>query len=239
MSDDQHSSERLLSSSLTWLPMATLLYLVRFHIGSLPTTLLEIYIGAIIILFTMAHGVSGWIVGWNRLRFWRAPISAWFIVTLIAVIVAPDHIAALGLWRAYVLEPLLIFVILGFFRDDQKVIAGLRRNIFLFPIFLALWATVQFVTGLGIPHPWDVAILAGRRATGPFPYPNALSLMVAPIGALAFAIWSTKVRINTKIRNPDLEFFTWLSALLAVLLARSNGGLIALLIVSVLFGLLS
>jgi len=81
--------------------------------------------------------------------------------------------------------------------------------------WVTLWAAFQFATGLGIPSPWNVAIMAGRRATGPFPYPNALALLVVPIGAFAFARkywWVTAV------------------ALLAALLARSDGGIGALLI---------
>ncbi len=239
MSDRQHSSDRLLVTSLTWLPMATLLYLVRFHIGPLPTTLLEIYIGAIIVLFTIVHGMSGWIVAWGRVRSWRAPIVAWLIVTLIAVFVAPDHIAALGLWRAYILEPVLVFILLAAVIRSEDEKRQLIRSLFLTVCLLAAWAAIQFVTGWGIPHPWNVSIAEGRRATGPFPFPNALSLFVVPIGALAFVNWCTKVRINTKIRNQDLEFWTWLFALACVLFARSNGGLIALLIVSIFLGLLS
>jgi O-antigen ligase len=78
-----------------------------------------------------------------------------------------------------------------------------------------MWALFQFVTGFKIPHPWDVSIADGRRATGPFPYPNALALLVVPIGVYAFArrAWAVSVL-----------------AFLSVLVAHSDGGIGALAI---------
>lgn len=227
--------DRLLRALVVHLPFAAVLYVIRFHLGPLPTTALELYLTALFIVFTIVHGLTGWRDGWRQLGSWRAPILAWFAVTLIAVAVAPDHISGFGLWRAYVLEPLLAFVALAFYADDERVVRDLRRHVFFLPIFLALWAAIQFVTGRGIPYPWDVGILEGRRAVGPFPYPNALSLFVAPIGAWAFVLWLRVVipaeagiqKAGFYARGRFLLFFSWLSSLLVIVFAKSEGGFIA------------
>ena len=86
-------------------------YTVRWHYGPLPTTLLETGILLTAVLFAL----ESW-----RLRTWpewRTPLSwpaALFVIAgAISVIVAPDHRAALGLYRADILEPIAFFVILG------------------------------------------------------------------------------------------------------------------------------
>jgi O-antigen ligase len=96
----------------------------------------------------------------------------------------------------------------------------LSKNLFLVTVILTLWALIQFMTGEGIPHPWNISIAEGRRATGPFPYPNALALFVVPVGARAL----TKLSSFRSI----LPLVTVIAAFLACLLARSDGGLIAL-----------
>ncbi|HVM91003.1 MAG TPA: O-antigen ligase family protein [Verrucomicrobiae bacterium] len=195
---------------LAFLPLILPAYLLRFKIGPFPTTVLEIVLLVTLIAFTYEFGIAGWKAAWKKLGAWQWPALAWMMVSLAACFWAPSIIAGLGLWRAYVLEPLLIFAILH--QADQK---KLEWSLYGLAAWTTAWALFQFVTGLGIPHPWDVAISAGRRATGPFPYPNALALLVVPIGAYAFA---------------RKQWWVAAVALLAALLARSNGGLGALVI---------
>lgn len=73
----------------------------------------------------------------------------------------------------------------------------------------------------------ECAIGAGRRATGPFPFPNALALLTAPIGAYAFARF---------VRSPAsaLSLLTFGAALLSALVARSDGAALALVGVATL-----
>jgi O-antigen ligase len=158
---------------------------------------------------------------------WRYPVFAWIIATLIAIIVAPDHIAALGLWRAYILEPLAYFILLaGCLRteqDRQRVIQALIGV----TSFIFLWSVFQFVTGHGIPHPWDTAI-ATRRTTGPFPFPNAVSLFCTPIAALCTGLLTLEK--NTVRAQRSLLIAGIVSGLGATLLAKSAGGTIAILV---------
>lgn len=222
---------RWTSTLLTILPFVLPLYLIRFKIAFLPTTVLELYIGSLFGAFLFEGCAQAIINGWKNLGHFRFPLIAWLITTLIAVFVSPSLVTGLGLWRAYILEPALIFFILCSVRafspsqtelsSASRILANrITQSLFLVTLIVTGWAVIQFVTGRGIPHPWDVSIAAGRRATGPFPYPNALALFVVPIGALAL----TKLSSLRSI----LPFVTVIAAFLACLLARSDGGLIAL-----------
>jgi O-antigen ligase len=85
------------------------LYAVRWHYGPLPTTLLE----TLIIVTVALYAIGRWRDGMRR------PISTGFdmpIVLLlaagaVAVLVANDHRAALGLYRAYFVEPIALFYV--------------------------------------------------------------------------------------------------------------------------------
>lgn len=210
---------------LEWLPFALPFYLVRIKIGPLPTTLLEVYLGLIFVAFVYENGLEGIRSSWRSLGRFRLLIIAWLVATLLAVFVAPNIIGGLGLWRAYILEPILVFSILRSLNSRYAILDGLSRNLFLTVIAITAWALVQFITGHGIPHPWNVAIRAGRRATGPFPYPNALALFVAPIGAYALSVIHRSIKSRTVDRIAVAAF---LAAFIAILLVKSEGGFIAL-----------
>jgi O-antigen ligase len=102
-------------------------YTVRWHVGSYPTTLLEISI----LLTLAAFVVESYRVG--SLPAWRSPLTlpaAIFLVAgAIAVIAAPDHRAALGLYRAYLVEPVLLgLAVVSVVRSHRQawlVLAGL------------------------------------------------------------------------------------------------------------------
>jgi len=229
---------------LTLLPLILPLYTVRFHIGPLPTTLLEIFVIVFFIIWLSSllfpsslrrQGSSldrlGWIPAFAGMTIWAGmtkskwfwPALLWLLAGLVGVFVAQDKIGALGLWRAYFLEPVVIFaMLLDLVRteDDRRI---LLRSVCASVIVVAIWAIFQYLTGIGIPKPWN-APPAGIRATGPFPYPNALALFVVPVAALCF---------HFLIRKSRLLHRGWLisgfiGGLIATILAKSDGGLIAL-----------
>ncbi len=207
---------------VAFLPVFLPAYEVRFRIGPLPTTALEIVLVAIFLLFTFTNGIRGWKAGAGRLGAFRLPILLWCAASFIAVLWSPDMYHGLGLWRAYILEPVLLLLVLAYEFQEPHRRGFLRLSMYALVWAMAAWGAFEFVTGLGIPSPWNVAIGEGRRATGPFPFPNALALLAAPIGAYAFARF---------VRSPGsaLSLLTYSAALLCALVARSDGALIALL----------
>jgi len=203
-------------------------YLLRTKIGPLPTTLLEFLWLATLLGVTLRRGWGVWIAGFIRTRPWRIGLILWCLATALAVAVAPDHIAALGLWRAYVLEPIVYFILLNGYLQDEKDRRMVINSLIAAVAFIAAWTVMQFVTGRGIPHPWDTNILT-RRATGPFPFPNAVALFCASIAALCFGF---ALFDAPRFTLPVSRFWLWLGficASVATLLAKSLGGSLAIL----------
>jgi O-antigen ligase len=155
-------------------------------------------------------------------------MAAWVAVTLLAVAIAPSLHAALGLWRAFVLEPVLWLLVACALQVDRE---ALWKQLSWVVWVLAGVAAFQFVSGWFIPSPWNVGILEGRRATGIFPFPNALALFVAPVGALAIARFLEK--------RTWMDGVTVLASVLAVALAKSEGAGVALAAVAVVAGFAS
>jgi len=229
---------------LALLPLSLPLYAVRFRIGPLPTTLLEILILATLVAWTMTRKLTGWKDAVKILgrQGWLIPLGLWLLAGAIGIIVAPDHFAALGLWRAYFLDPALVFLMLADLVRGDREKRMVLRSLVIACIGVALWAAVQTVTGYGIPAPWN-APPAGIRATGPFPFPNALALFAVPIAATCLAFVplgrtqdpSTSLMAGSGRRTLDAGRWTsilWIgfgSGLVATVLAKSVGGFLGIL----------
>ncbi len=158
-------------------------YLLRFSIGPIPMTLLEVLVLIFLVLSLRAE--RGNLMGLLR-RFtprndkFIAPICLLLIAATIGVLVAPDKLSALGIWKAYFIEPILVyFIVMSALRSDESNVK--TKNLFMAigagGLFVAICAVLQKLTGLGIPVPWDVE----ERVTSVFAYPNAVGLYLGPI----------------------------------------------------------
>ncbi|MDD2786197.1 MAG: O-antigen ligase family protein [Patescibacteria group bacterium] len=248
--DIRHSAKRIFSEADiqrsgysifdVWaflLPIFLPLYVIRFNIGPLPTTALEVFVLVSFAIWLVSKTQDFASLQNNAaLRRWVWPITAWLVATLIAALVAQDKWGAFGHWRAFMLEPILIFVMLTNLippapLNKRGTKQWLMYGISAVTIMLGLYAIVQFATGWGIPHPWDA--WPGRRATGVFGFPNGLSLFVVPFGVVC---WMELLKIKNyelRIKNFGVNFYSilFLSATIAagtaVVLAKSMGGIIA------------
>lgn len=158
-------------------------YALRFEILTIPSTFLEML--ALILLFL-------WFVQdrpWKRFEL-TSPVTRISLLFLaaasFAVVVSPNTFAALGIWKAYFLEPILLaFLARDICKKDDVPNVLLALSLPLMAnVFFALF---QVATGIGIPAPWDAEL----RATGLFAYPNALGLFIAPITTAAFFMAQT------------------------------------------------
>lgn len=202
--------------ALTLLVALSPAYLLRFTLG-VPSTVLE---GMILILFGL------WFVK-GRARQARTqaifgkfltPTPLLIFASGIGVITAPDHVAALGIWKAYFIEPILVFILLRTtftsLADWQRAFNWLGVTV----IALALFAIFQTATGLGLPIPWDVE----RRATSIYPYPNALGLFIAPI------VSALLVLAANKQTRTHASLFAALLGVVAITLSQTEAALIAI-----------
>jgi O-antigen ligase len=85
------------------------LYVVRWHYGPIPTTLLE----TLIIVTTVLYVGGRWREGRRRpvVTGYEIPIAILLLAGAISIFVAKDHRGALGLYRAYFIEPVIIFYV--------------------------------------------------------------------------------------------------------------------------------
>ena len=205
-------------------------YLIRFKIGFLPMTLLELMI---LILFVI------WLIKkkekWNLSHF-KYPIIFWLVAATIAVFVSPDWWPALGIWKAYFIEPILFFIVFinvvkttGSFAGAQDDI-GLNlifRALGFSALYISLFAIWQKITGQGILslQSWQGEKIL--RATSIFEYPNAVGLFLAPL-------------ILIFIGQKKQKIFYWLVAflsLMAIIFAQSEGAIAGILAGLIFIGL--
>lgn len=178
-------------AALAWkrLPLAAALvllllptYLVRFRIGFLPTTVLEL-----LLLVLTAVFVLRWFQKRQPLRF-PFPLSVllFLLAGIVAVLLAPDIRAALGLYRAYLLEPVIFFVILANTlrtrQDVRKILVALGIAV----VGIGFVAVLQQLDFLPIAAHYGLE--SPPRATSVFPFPTAVGKFVGPLVALFLAL---------------------------------------------------
>lgn len=221
------------------LPLLSLTYLVRFRVAGLPSTLLEVLLGVFILGVILVTKRAGLARAHQALYPWRWPIVAWVLATLIAVGISPSLWTGIGLWRAYVLEPLLVLIALCAILDQPEDRKRMEQGMMVAASVASVWAIVGYLGNWGIPHPWNVAIDAGRRAVGPFGFPNGVALFVTPIGALVAARLATLfAESRTQIKKDWIKFalplVTFFLIVVALVVAKSDGGMGALAFVVML-----
>jgi len=85
-------------------------YVLRWHYGFYPTTLLEHAIAATLVVFAVETWRGGHAIEWrNPLMY---PTVLFLLASAISVVAAPNKVAAIGLFKAYMVEPIALAVVL-------------------------------------------------------------------------------------------------------------------------------
>ncbi|MEK7072911.1 MAG: O-antigen ligase family protein [Patescibacteria group bacterium] len=219
------------------------LYLVRFQIGPLPTTLLELlFVVLIVTLFLERAGVGGapclpagrrpLRLDLKRLQPWLWPCGLLLVAGVIGVAVAPDLRAALGLFRAYLIEPLLFFGVL-ISVTDETVRRNVGRGLALSGAIVAAAALLQFLVA-------PQTLWEGTRATAFYPFPNAIGLFLGPIVVLAagMALASTPSVLPLRKGEKLVLFSAAFLMFAAIVTAQSEGAIVGVAAGVVVLGLL-
>ncbi len=208
-------------------------YLIRFSIANVPTTFLELMV-------LIVCGIWMWksrkiLLDKFRLeKSWWVIIGFFLIAATIGIFISPDKHAALGVWKAFYLEPILFFfVIHDLLRSNKATKDRIFLALGLSALLVSLFGLIQYIFDIGIPIPWDIE----RRITGVFDYPNALALFLEPIIVIS---WFQIVRMAKDSkglqRTPkDLLFWIVVSffSTVNVFLAQSEAGMAALIITAI------
>src|SRR3989338_2671825 len=199
-------------------------YLLRTYVGPVPTTLLELLILTFVII---------WFIKRKRLPFTPMFPRGIFITILILILtatisiaVSPQIVAAVGIWKAYFIEPFLLFLIISFEikqTDRQTFSQGIFKALGVSALAVSSVAIIQWITGAGLPIPWDIE----RRVTSVFDYPNAVGLFLGPIFIIGFQQLITE---KTTILFLKKNLF-WISvcvlSFIAIVFAQSEASIVA------------
>lgn len=226
-------------------------YLLRFNLGPLPSTWLEVMIWVVVLIWAgrralsfvipeAAKRLSGIHDSGSRIALSRVrddirkhwPLSLGIALLLIAgtisMFIAPDLRAAAGLWKAHIIEPIALFVVFitTFKKEDApKIIFALS----LTALATATFAIYQKFTGAWIPNPYWAA-KETRRATSVWGFPNAIGLFLAPL--IPLFLWMS-FRANRVY-----YLLVAIASILAIIFAKSTGALVGLAAAFVIVGVL-
>jgi O-antigen ligase len=197
-------------------------YLIRFSLGPVPSTLLEVLVLITLGVWCFKH--MGWRLDFLRsMGTFRTPIMLLLAASCFAVALAPDALAALGIWKAFFVEPILLFFVFRSTftekKDWEHAFFALGGTV----IVLSIFALFQRLTGIGIPAPWDIEL----RATSFFDFPNALGLFAAPIVSAAVT-YASCFGHPLSVTKRVAASVTALFGLLACVLSQTEAALVAI-----------
>lgn len=244
-------------------------YLIRFNIGFLPTTLLEIMIWIILFVWILKYASSfkKIKVSYNSVKkhpFFFIGCVLFLIATTISVFTSVDLKTAAGEWKAFYIEPFLIFlIIITTFRPKdngaparqcQAMAGGIEQwnnisNYIILPLVLCGLATsflaiYQHFTGWMVPWAfWENG--NSFRVTGWYGFPNAVGLFLGPLVPLdiylitrAFKELNKKDKrheIKDKKINPKSKLSTIFHLLSFISYLKSNKLILLFCILSIVF----
>lgn len=210
-------------------------YMLRFQIGQLPTTLLE---GMFLVLFgvflvrhaskeKMRELVDTKIQFLKQFPFLSASIFLFLLGATIGIFFATNTRAALGEWRAFYLEPIILFWILLFSIKTKKDLHNILIALLFSGLLTSILAIYQKFTGWMVPYDfWENRNT--YRVTGWYGFPNGVGLFLAPLVPIAMYMLSEYRKQKT---HPYflLELLYIPLALAAIVFAKTTGAIIGIL----------
>ncbi len=210
-------------------------YLIRFDVGFLPTTLLEGMVGIITIIWIIRtikgknertlRGIA------SKHSSFVIALSLFILAATISIFTSIDLRSAAGEWKAFYVEPILIFLILITTIKDKKQLQQLLFALVLSGLATSVLAIYQHFTGWMVPwYFWENRDTF--RVTGWYGFPNAVGLYLAPIIPMA-------VYLITQAKK-KLIAYNWIvilcstlfipCSILAILFAKSTGALLGAIV---------
>ncbi len=198
-------------------------YTVRWKYGFYPTTLLEHAVLLTLLVFAIETIRQRSRLEWRTPFTW--PAALLLLAGAISVVVAPSRRDALGLYRAYFVEPIAFFFVLGMVLREARraflVLAGLG----VATLVVGLANAVVVIQAI-LAHRLD---LAGTPPVVIYQTQNAVALFLLPVIAVAASILAYGRERRARLACAAYLVLTVPSFLLTL----SRGGYLALLGVGV------
>lgn len=199
-------------------------YLIRFSVGPFPTTLLEVLLGIVTIVWLVQFRAD--IKKRVVFIFKKQPLHVWAAVLFvlaatISVFTSLDTRAAAGEWKAFYIEPIIVCLILATSVIKKKHIHWILWGLMMSGIATSIYAIYQHFTGWGVPEAfWQNNNTF--RVTAWYGFPNGVGLILAPLVPISLYLiktyWKKTISLIPIISIPLF--------LLAIFYAKSTGGLV-------------
>ncbi|OIO07346.1 hypothetical protein AUJ35_02245 [Candidatus Falkowbacteria bacterium CG1_02_41_21] len=227
-------------------------YLIRFSLVGIPCTLLELMIilsfGAWVVKILKDYKFDlkkYWREKRNRASYpFKLEIVALLLISYGAVFVAALSSSALGIFKAYFLEPIIWFIlVINILGKEKKASEKIIWSMLISALLVSAVAIYQKITGQFIFNEFW-ANEATRRAVSFFGYPNAVGLYLAPIVVIMISFLQQKLFSNSdnKTRKNILEIViiavAIILSLLSIYFAKSEGALAGIVAAVIFYGLL-
>ena len=201
-------------------------YVFRFGVKPFRSDVLEV-----LVLLTIALYVAGKLGRWPSWRPVRTgievPTAVLLFAGLIAIAVSTDHFGALGFYRAYFIEPVILFYVAV---DLLRTVGNFRTVLLGF----AIGTTIFSILNLGA---WVIAlrnhvdINLGNAPEALYTSPNSVAVFLEPAVAIAagFVLYSD----DRRDRNVALVCLVFLLASMIATLSRAGMLTLAVLVIVV------
>jgi len=211
------------------------LYIVRFRIFGIPTTLLEILIIIIFLIFLLEKFINK---NFSLLKVLPAtsfdlPILCLASSAFIGLFVNSQFGNGLGIFKAYFLEPIIFYYITVETFAKEKNIFPLIFSLVITSIWLSALAGLQITTGHFSLAPWE---LAHGRVTAVYNSANSLGLFLGPVFSLllGLTLFIDNKSLDNNNQNqhyPIVLFFAIVIFIigLVLIMTQSRGALFAAL----------
>ena len=182
-------------------------YLIRFSVLGIPFTYLEILLLIFIGITILTRFKKEEFRAFRKLGIVNWVIVLFIFAGIISTLVSPDKIKALGVLKAFIVEPILFF---------YTILLTIKREELIKTPLNFLASSVTLISAFGFLQYWTFLFLPLRfwgsgeevlRITSIFEYPNALALFLSPLFIFFLVLWFKKsVLINRWLLNITLLF---------------------------------
>lgn len=212
-------------------------FLLRFKVGGIPFTFLEVMVIVLFLVMLLRRKIDFKRI-YHDTFFW--PLVAVLAFATISVFVSPKTEAALGIWKAYFIEPALLYAVVVSGIPSRKALGGLFWALGVSVAYLSIIAIWQKFSGWGVPQAFMAPDGSVDRVVSILNYPNALGLYIGPIIVL-FTGWLVASLADFKKNFKTLLPILLQLAVIAlgfatIILAKSEAAALAVIAVWLVMG---
>ncbi len=192
-------------------------YLIDFNIGPLPTNMLEVMLGIIVIIWMSKQRIQ--IIKWckqiySNNFFLTASVFLFILAATTSIFNGINPIEALGEWKSFYIEPIFLTAVLTTTLKSKGQLKNVLSAILISGLATSVLAVYQHFTGAWVPYSfWENN--NAFRVTAWYGFPNAVGHFLAPTVIIAvYLIYdyfkNSSVKLSIKIKKLFLDCFPYL-----------------------------